>query len=62
MENNMINLGYLYGSGFPIIFYYSIETDEFYKKWKTGSALEKVIDGNEMKRLRMRLQNIMEVR
>lgn len=56
-----IALGLLYGSCMPMMFYYSLETDEFYKKRRAGAPMEKVIDINEIRRLRMRLQNIMEV-
>ncbi len=61
-ENDFLYLGMLYGSNMPIMFYYCLETDEFYKKWRAGSPMEKVIDANEIRRLTMRLQNIMEVR
>jgi hypothetical protein len=44
-----------------MLFYYSLETEEFYKKWRAGAKMEKVIDSNEIRRLQMRLQNIMEV-
>ncbi len=56
-----ISLGFLYGSNIPMNFYYCLETDEFYKKWRNESSMDKVIDSNEIRRLRMRLQNIMEV-
>ncbi len=61
-ENDFIYLGCLYGSNMPIQFYYCLESDEFYKKWRAESSMEKVIDANEIRRLSMRLQNILEVR
>lgn len=62
MSENYISLGYLYGSNIPIMFYYCLKTDEFYKKRRINSLMEKVGDLNEVRKLRMRLQNIMEVR
>jgi hypothetical protein len=60
-DDKYISLGNLYGSNMPMHFYYCLETDEFYKKRSSGASMEKVIDSNEIRRLRMRLQNIMEV-
>jgi hypothetical protein len=62
-QNNMnfIALGLLYGSNIPMMFYYCVETEEFYRKKRLGAPMEKVINMNEIRRLRMRLQNIMEV-
>ena len=60
-NDGYISLGQLYGSTMPMLFYYSLETEEFYKKWRAGAKMEKVIDSNEIRRLQMRLQNIMEV-
>jgi hypothetical protein len=56
-----VALGMLYGSNIPMLFYYCLKTDDFYKKRRSGASMEKVIDVNEIRRLRMRLQNIMEV-
>jgi hypothetical protein len=60
--HNLVYLGMLYGANMPMMFYYCTETDEFYKKRRNGAPLEKVIDANEIRRLSMRLQNILEVR
>jgi hypothetical protein len=60
--DKLVYLGMLYGLNMPMMFYYCIETDGFYKKSRVGTPLEKVIDVNEIRKLRMRLQNIMEVR
>ena len=61
INDKYISLGFLYGSYMPMNFYYCLETDEFYKKRSSRASMEKVIDSNEIRRLRMRLQNIMEV-
>ena len=60
-NDKYISLGFLYGANMPMNFYYCLETDEFYKKRNSNASMEKVIDINEIRRLRMRLQNIMEV-
>ena len=60
-SDNLVYLGMLYGSNMPVMFYYCTETNEFYKKCINASPLEKVIDANEIRKLNMRLQNILEV-
>lgn len=60
-DEKYIGLGMLYGSNMPMMFYYCLETDEFYKKRRAGASMDKVMDINEIRRLRMRLQNIMEM-
>ncbi len=58
---HLVYLGMLYGSNMPMMFYYCSRTNVFYKKSTRTSVLEKVNDENEIRRLRMRLQNILEV-
>ena len=60
-SEKLVYLGMLYGSNMPVMFYYCTETDEFYKKLRNNSPYEKVIDANEIRKLNMRLQNILEV-
>jgi hypothetical protein len=59
--DKLVYLGMLYGLNMPMMFYYCMETDEFYMRRRPTSPLEKVTDPNEIRKLSMRLQNIMEV-